>query len=243
MTENDLRLALDRLADNGRRVDFWLRDDDAVEPTEQLAKLATMTDAFSVPATLAVIPEKTGADLASYLDTQPHLDVAVHGWSHRSYAGAGEKKQELGSHRPLPDMVSELKRGFDKLAALHASRFVPMLVPPWNRIAPELIEALPGLGFKALSTFGPEQAAPVAMLNSHVDIMDWHGTRGGRPAADLIAETIALIEAPDRAPVIGVLGHHLVHDDSAWHFLDMLFGVTADHPVCRWRSARDLLKL
>ncbi|RYE62852.1 MAG: polysaccharide deacetylase, partial [Oxalobacteraceae bacterium] len=83
MIENDLRLALDRLADNGRRIDFWLRDDDAVEPTEQLAKLATMADAFSVPATLAVIPEMTGADLASYLDTQPHLDVAVHGWSHR----------------------------------------------------------------------------------------------------------------------------------------------------------------
>jgi len=243
MTENDLRLALDRLADDGRRVDFWLRDDDAVEPTEQLAKLATMTDAFSVPATLAVIPEKTGADLASYLDTQPHLDVAVHGWSHRSYAGAGEKKQELGSHRPLPDIVSELKHGFDKMAELHAPRFVPMLVPPWNRISQELIEKLPELGFAALSTFGPEKTAPVAMLNSHVDIMDWHGTRGGRPAADLIAETIALIEAPDRAPVIGVLGHHLVHDDSAWHFLDLLFGVTADHPACRWRSARVLLGL
>ncbi len=248
MSETDLKQALDRLAQQGEKIDFWLRDDDAIEPTAALGRLTGLCMEFSVPLLLAVIPAPTNEKLAAHLDGLKKADiaVAVHGWTHKNHAGPQEKKQELGSHRPLTQVTDELAAGFAKLSDLHASRFVPMLVPPWNRIASPVIAALPDLGFRSLSTFGPKKPAPVAVLNSDVDIMDWHGTRGGRPADALFAEILSLLDRPleekDARQVIGILGHHLVHDEQAWDFLTRLFRLTSGHPACRWRSVTDLLR-
>jgi peptidoglycan/xylan/chitin deacetylase (PgdA/CDA1 family) len=244
VTETDLKQALDRLALEGRSVDFWLRDDDATQPTAALDRLTDLCAKFSVPLLLAVIPEPTDEKLAAHLDglEKAVIEVAVHGWAHANHAGPQEKKQELGSHRPLTEVTDELAAGFAKLAELHASRFVPMLVPPWNRIAAPVIDALPELGFRSLSTFGPKKPAPVAVLNSDVDIIDWHGTRGGRPSTDLFGEILALLDNGQERPAIGILGHHLVHDTQAWDFLTSLFRITAGHPACHWRSVSDLLR-
>lgn len=235
MTDTLLRETLDRIAGSGRKVKLWLRDDDAVEPTPALDRLLDLTGAHGVPVTLAVIPEQTGTALAARLDAAPHALVAVHGWSHRNYAPAGEKKQELGAHRGEDVVLAELKAGFAKLESLHAPRFNAMLVPPWNRIAASLPPRLGALGFTALSTFGKEkEGASIPLINTHVDVMDWHGTRGGRPAADLFAELAGWIARPDAPPQIGVLTHHLVHDPAVWAFLESLFTLTADHPACAW---------
>ncbi|TIT57545.1 MAG: polysaccharide deacetylase, partial [Mesorhizobium sp.] len=40
----------------GRKAEFWLRDDDAVDPTPALDRLLDLTRQFAVPVTLAVIP-------------------------------------------------------------------------------------------------------------------------------------------------------------------------------------------
>ncbi|TIS82782.1 MAG: polysaccharide deacetylase, partial [Mesorhizobium sp.] len=47
-------LACWRRAD--RKAEFWLRDDDAVDPTAALDRLLELTRALEVPLTLAVIP-------------------------------------------------------------------------------------------------------------------------------------------------------------------------------------------
>ncbi len=77
---------LDRLQEAGESVDFWLRDDDAVEPTTALHRLLDLTDRFSVPVTLAVIPAGTDERLSRCLADRPLVDVAVHGWSHQNHA-------------------------------------------------------------------------------------------------------------------------------------------------------------
>lgn len=233
---------LDRWRDAGRTADFWLRDDDAVEPTAPLSKLLALAGAHAIPVTLAVIPQFTGIVLADFLDTRPGVDVALHGWSHANHAGPDEKKQELGPHRPAADVLAELSAGFRKLQPLHPGRFTAALVPPWNRIAGPLVPELAGLGIRALSVFGPEKTAPVPLVNTHVDLMDWHGTRGARPRAALVADIVArLRQMSQSGGVMGFLTHHLAHDDAAWDFLDALFEVTASHPACRWRSLTDVL--
>lgn len=104
----------------------------------------------------------------------------MHGWNHQSHAGPGEKKQELGGHRPAAIVLEELRHGLAKLRGLYGEQLLPMLVPPWNRIDKALLPALPGLGFTALSVFGREKrGAVLALLNTHVDVMDWRGTRVG----------------------------------------------------------------
>jgi peptidoglycan/xylan/chitin deacetylase (PgdA/CDA1 family) len=230
---------LDRLKAAGEPVRFWLRDDDAVSPTTALERLLDLCAEHAVPLTLAVIPRDTGEPLAEVLAERGDVTVAVHGWSHANHAGPSEKKQELGLHRPLAETAQELEAGFQKLSGLYPQQFIPMLVPPWNRIAPDVIEALPALGFRSLSVFGPEKKVVLPLLNTHLDIMNWHGVRGGRDPEALFAELALLLEAPERPETIGILTHHLVHDDNAWNYLKALFAATSGHAACRWVSARD----
>lgn len=234
---------LDRWQHAGRVAPFWLRDDDAIEPTGALDRLLEVSHAFSVPLTLAVIPAHTGTALAERLQAEPLCSVAVHGWVHRNHAGPDEKKQELGRHRPLADVLAELKRGFDGLAELYGRRFVPMLVPPWNRIDAGLVPKLAALGFEVLSVYGPEKPAALPLINTHVDVMDWHGTRGGRDPQALAVEIVARLRFMfDHGGTMGLLTHHLVHDQAVWDFLEALFKVTADHPACRWTPVVDILQ-
>lgn len=233
---------LDGWKARGQPALFWLRDDDAVVPSAALDRLLDATGRFSIPLTLAVIPEKTGSLLTNALDRWPHVSVALHGWSHRNHAPSGQKNQELGPHRPIDEMLAELHAGVGRLSRLHGARFVPLLVPPWNRIDPTLLPHLGGIGLSALSVFGPEQPGPIRSVNCHVDLIDWRGTRGGRDPATLIAEIIARLRGcgPGGGPV-GVLTHHLVHDEAAWGFLDELFACTTQHPACRWVPIAEIL--
>lgn len=241
---DELGLELDRWHRAGRTAHFWLRDDDAVEPTSALDRLLAIGEEAKAPLTLAVIPATTGAPLADRLAGSDLVNVAVHGWSHETHAAPGRKKQELGPERPLATVLGQLEAGYAKLAGLHAQRFVPVLVPPWNRIDPAICARLPELGFRALSVFGPAgDAGDIARVNTHVDLIDWHGTRGCRPhgvlAAEIVAQLKSRFDGSDEP--IGILTHHLVHDEAAWAFLEALFSRTAGKPAAVWKGLPELL--
>jgi len=233
---------LDALNDRqkaGCPVQFWLRDDDAIEPTKPLDKLLTLTDRYSIPVTLAVIPAHSGEALAKRLAKAANIAVAVHGWSHQNHAPANEKKQELGLHRPIEATVTELARGYADLLQRHGSQFVPLLVPPWNRIDTAIVDVLNDIGFQGLSTFGDQASSATPMINTHVDVIDWKGSRGGRSTPDLVDELVALINS--KSTPIGVLTHHLVHDNQVWGFLEQLFSATSTHAGASWVRINDLL--
>lgn len=231
--------ALHAAAENGQVVNFWLRDDDAIQPTEPLDTLLKLTEHHSIPLTLAVIPAFTDRALVNRLETMSHVKVAVHGWSHANYAQSNEKKQELGNHRPLSEVFDELRRGFEYLSGLYQSQFVPLLVPPWNRISPEVLQGLHELGFHGVSIFGAEAKTGITTINTQVDIIDWKGTRGGCSIVDLEASILSQLEMGIFS--IGILSHHLVHDVAAWDFLEKFFAATSGHPAVRWCSITELL--
>lgn len=239
----NLRDELDRWTDAGRRADFWLRDDDAVAPTLALEELLALTGEHRVPLLLAVIPKSTERNLVDRLHDAGHVRIGLHGWSHANHAPPSEKKQEFGPHRPQETMLREVETGRQRLESLFGSRFVPVFVPPWNRMDRTLVPRLPEAVIAMLSTFGPRRGAgPLRELNSTVDIIDWHGNRGGREEGELAAEIVAqLRRAFDGGQeAVGVLAHHLVHDAAAWRFLGRLFSETARHPGCRWRTFAEL---
>ncbi|TGT68752.1 polysaccharide deacetylase [bacterium M00.F.Ca.ET.159.01.1.1] len=225
-----------------RKAEFWLRDDDAVDPTPALDRLLDLTGQFAIPVTLAVIPALTDEKLVARLDQAPHATVAIHGWAHRNHAPDGQKKQELGPHRPREAVLDDLARGLSRITGLHSARAVPLLVPPWNRIDAVLVSELGSSGFAALSVYGPPRPASLGVINSNVDIMDWHGTRGCRDHGILVQAIIAqLRNAFDGGEPVGLLTHHLVHDESAWLFLERLFTVTAQTEACTWLPIRTLI--
>ncbi|MDB5552788.1 MAG: carbohydrate esterase 4 superfamily protein [Rhizobium sp.] len=237
-----LQAELDRCRAAGKTARFWLRDDDAVEPTPELDRLLVLAEKHGTPLSLAVIPQHTGEVLARRLDIAKSVNVVVHGWSHKNLAGEGEKKQELGPHRDAGDALSELRAGFEKLRALYPAAFTPVLVPPWNRIVASLIPELEGIGFRALSVFGPEKQGPIRLVNTHADIMDWHGTRGGRMDEAILADIVKRLgDMFVSGGTMGLLTHHLVHDDAAWSFIDRLLAFTRQHAACRWVSLPEIL--
>ncbi len=243
MSLEKLVTTLDECAKLGLTADLWLRDDDAVEPTPALESLLDLCGGFSVPVTLAVIPEKTTNRLARHLDKSGIAEVAVHGWSHRNYADAGEKKQELGRHRDLSVVLEELRSGLEKLRDLHGERLAPMLVPPWNRIDSGVVKGLSALGYRAFSVFGPEKESALSCINTHVDVIDWHGSRGCRDEDLLFAEIAARIAKTVKSGgATGILTHHLVHDEKVQRFLKRLFEVTTAYPATRWRSSKSLMQ-
>ena len=229
---------LDRCAAAGRRVTFWLRDDDAVAVTAELERLLALARQWDVPLVLAVIPMPAEPELAVRLADLDGVRVATHGFAHRNHAPPGEKKQELGAHRPAAMVLDEIRLGRERLDALFPGKTVPMLVPPWNRIAAPLVPHLPELGFRWLSTFGQDPpSCPVPdleQIDCQLDILDWRA-RASHPHELLAARLAALVRRRARpsAP-IGILSHHLAHDEAAWAFLADLFRLAARHQAATW---------
>ena len=233
---------LDTWRDEGRVAQFWLRDDDAIEPTPALTRLIDICRRHRVPATLAVIPAHTGARLAEFLSGKASVEVALHGWSHENHAPADQKKQELGPHRGADTVLAELAAGRQRLTSLFGEQFVPVLVPPWNRIDRALLPRLPDIGIGGVSVFGAEKPSALPTVNTHADIVDWHGSRGCRPVSEIIADVVRRLgDMQAGGGTMGLLTHHLVHDEAAWQFLDGMFAATAEHPGCRWCGLRELL--
>lgn len=235
--------ALGRWRYAGRRPTFWLRDDDAIEPTPALDRLVALTGKHDLPLGLAVIPAHAEEALAHQIADKPHVTALVHGWSHDNHAPPQAKKQELGPHRPAEIVLDELAQALRRIEHLFGAQSAPLLVPPWNRIDAPLVPHLTGLGYRGLSVFGKPKPAEIRIVNSTVDIIDWHGTRGCRDHGVLVGEIVEQLDAAladSGQPPIGLLTHHLVHDEAAWDFLERLFKVAARKG--HWRSVGKLLK-
>ena len=123
----------------GLQLPLWWRDDDATEVTPQLQQLTETAQRLGLPVHLAIIPRDAQPELAAHLQNTADLIPVVHGWAHKSHAPEGEKKAEFGAHRPVQDMLGEAEAGLERLKSFFGSGLRPMFVPPWNRIAPEIL--------------------------------------------------------------------------------------------------------
>jgi len=229
--------------DGGHRATLWCRDDDACRDTPALRRLLAVARAGEVPVALAVIPAVLEPGLADAVVATNVATVVQHGYAHRNHAPPGARKCELGADRPPGFVVAELDEGRARLALHFGERFVAVLVPPWNRIAPDVVARLPGGGFCGLSTFGPRRSARTApdlvQCNTHVDLIAWRAGRTFIGAEHAIARLVENLRAQreglaDPAEPTGILTHHLDLTDDAWQFLTELFARTRNHDAAGW---------
>lgn len=238
---DDLNRELDSWRDTERPATFWWRDDDATRVTPALERLLAIAADTETPVGLAIIPRDAEDGLRERLDSQPLAAALQHGWSHENHAPDGERQEEHGPHRPRPEMLGEIARGWERIAAF--GRGLPAFVAPWNRMDPDLVADLPGVGLRGVSTLGPRDAAEpspgVRCANVHVDIVDWHGTGGfvgtGR-ALDQVIDHLARRRAggADADEPTGLMTHHLFHDEGCWAFTAEFLRRTGAHPSTRW---------
>ncbi len=239
-----LEAELDLWQAAGECATFWWRDDDAAEAAPALRRLLDLSRVHRAPLALAVIPAKMAPALRTAVLSCAAVQVVQHGYAHENHAPGGPNTEpsELGLHRGLGPTLDDLTIGLEQLSAAFADRFTPMLVPPWNRIDPRLVESLPALGYRLLSTFGPRTTArPVTgleVINTHCDPLTWkNGARFAglaRTLDDLVAHLrTRRIGQADKDEPSGLLSHHLDFDEAAWSFLDGLLARLARHPAAR----------
>lgn len=242
---DSLAAELDRWAAMKSTASFWWRDDDAIEPTVALERLLSLRSARDIPLALAVVPARATYELA---DAVPAVGVAVlqHGYAHVDHERGSAKKSEFGPSRPARRASRDLTAGWSRLRDLFDDRALPILVPPWNRMARGLLHGLPTLGYHGVSMFAP-RLAPLAApglvrVNTHVDIVEWDGSRGfvgERAALESIVGHLSRrrVGAVASDEPTGILTHHLVHDDGCHAFLQRLLPVIENHPAARWVAA------
>lgn len=236
----ELAAALDAIAEDGKAIRVWWRDDDAGRDHPKLDRLLELALRRGLPVALAVVPAWLEDAAQARIAASPHASVLQHGFAHRNHAPSGAKSCELGG-REIGIILAELAQGRAMLLDAFGASFLAVLVPPWNRIDRRLIRRLTACGFCGLSTFGrreaPEAAAGLTQVNTHLDPIDW---RGERLFVGEVAALERLIAVLDPDEPIGILSHHLAMDEPGWQFLDQLLGVLAAHPGARLCSARDL---
>lgn len=243
-TAGELRL----WRDEGLTLPVWLRDDDAIAPTPALDRLLALAGRYDAPMHLAVIPEPATSALTDRLKGADCVFVLAHGWTHANHAPPDEKKAEFGPHRPLGIMRDEIAKGRERLKTMFGEQALPIFTPPWNRIAPEIVQELAELDFKTLSTFTPRKAKfavlGVLQVNTHLDPVAWKSGGGLVDPAILDAQMARQLEArrkglADGAEPYGILTHHLVQDDVTWAFIETLLDILATSGVARWASPLD----
>ncbi len=239
-----LRAGLDDAAEAGSSIALWWRDDDAVAATPALERLLALAAACDAPLMIAAIPAEAEPCLGRRVAREGNVRLAVHGLAHLDHARAGDRPAEFGAHRPRAALVADAARGL----ALANRKFPPdrllsVFVPPWNRLAPDLASALPGLGYRGLSAagdrFGGPQIAGLVRADATLDPIDWRGTRSLRDPGALVDGLICDVAGRPSRP-IGLLTHHRAHDESVWDFLGALLHVLVSHPAVRVLDPRHL---
>lgn len=231
--EEALRAALDAAPGP---VALWWRDDDAGRAHPRLDALLALAERRGAPVALAAVPDWLEREAAERILACQEASVLQHGIAHTSHAGPGAKKIELGGAADHGRLAEGLVRGREALAEAFGPRFRPVLVPPWNRIDPDLVPGLPALGFRALSTFGrrrvAEPASGLCQVNTHLDLVAWREDARPLSLDEALFGLAARVRAHDGEP-IGILSHHLVMDETAFAALDRLLALVQDHPKAR----------
>jgi hypothetical protein len=242
---SDVLRELDLWAKAGQIARLWLRDDDAISTTPALDRLMELSAKHHTPILLGVIPMLARPCLVQRLAGCPHITVAMHGIWHQNHAMAGQKKQELPPELGRHAILERLRLGRSRLVGLFGEPAGAWYIPPWNRIAPEAAALLPEVGFTALSCFAAAASGipALAQRNTHVDLMNWQAGRTGKPPSQVAAELareLARARTEGFRPV-GVLAHHLDHDENAWRSLASLLEITSAHANATWVTSGDLM--
>ncbi len=246
-----LELELDIWADNNETATFWWRDDDAISASHQLTRLVELSGLLDIPVSVSVIPAELEDSLADYLFDIDNVVVLQHGYAHESFALSGKKNIEMGGGRPTEEIMADLDRGSNLLEDGFGNKFIPVLVPPWNRIEDRIFVELHKTGFRGVSSMWARRSvypAPgILQVNTHLDPVYWRYDRGfiGEvEAIDCIYWHLYYRRKGhhDGHEPTGILTHHLAQNEQVWQFCHFLFSRLNEHPAVSWLNARQIWK-
>jgi hypothetical protein len=215
---------------------LWWRDDDAFEPSTQLRRLVGHAERAGVPLSLSVIPALLSPELCAWVNRYPSVTVLQHGIDHTD-AGGAEEPTQFDPRQPPHAVAQRLGHGWSALAGFH--RRIPVYVPPWNALTPNVTAAAAMVGLESISAWGAP--AGEGRIDAHIELMRWGGSprfAGRGRVLNRLRRALKRRRLQQRwDEPIGLLTHHLVHDDAAWRFLAALLGFEPLKRTARWPGA------
>lgn len=228
---SDLAAELDRCP---APVAFWWRDDDAVAATPALDRLLALRAELALPLALAVIPAKLADTLPAALEREGAVSVLQHGWDHANHAPDGTQPSEFPQTRVPGEVTAQLAEGRRRLEAGFAERFIPALVPPFNALDGAAVGAVQASGLACLSLATDFAGLGLPSRNVHADLIDWRSGTAVPEASAIRAVVLALrlrrFGLARAARPIGIMTHHLVHDDAIWSLTRAVLSRLKAHP-------------
>lgn len=213
---------------------LWWRDDDARVATDGLERLLALSRRHTAPLTLAAIAGPSLSLLVRRIETEPHVELAVHGFKHVNRQPKGQGFGEIVDSDDVDWVRAQLRA---TVALFHRAGVTPTLfVPPWNNIRPRLLEALPDSSITVVSGFDQTSGVRdgVTRLDAHLDVLRWKGGGRFRGTWRFLSRMRRLMSQRRKTgqwnEPIGLLTHHLDHDKATWLFLERFlatFPVTA----------------
>jgi hypothetical protein len=234
----------------GRTARLWWRDDDLAGGSARLDRLLRISWEAGAPLTLAVVPTGDMAALGVRLAHTTLVSVTQHGVDHqnrRSGPAAGEFPHDWTQ----ADLEIALRRGWSLIQGL--PRAEAIYVPPWNDAHPLLESALVACGYAGWSMSGemasgrPDPDGSLPRVDVHLDLMRWRGGARFRGKGRFLKtfrlelrrrRKAGLWEAP-----IGLLTHHLAHDEASWAFLERFLHHTARRAEFSWVALPALIRV
>lgn len=207
-----------------------LRNDDFGWEEPRFLRLYELCAQAAFTLSAAAIPEEC-RDLDSWqFEDAKYLELTLHGYAHRNHQLEG-KKGEFMDARPLETALTELSIGHKFLQERYPDLYVPVFIPPWNRVSDEIVEKLSSVGCKALSRFGANRInQKFPEFNAQIDL---HTRKDGGYAsvegvlADMENAWEAQAEGEPR--FVGLMLHHGKMQDADYSFLAKLFEAFKGH--------------
>jgi len=207
---------------------LWWRDDDAVADSPALARLLALAHRHRAPLALAVIPAALDQSLAAALRRQGETVVVYqHGVDHIDRI-SGLARGEFPADMPSAALAGRLREGWDMLGQLLPA-VVPVIVPPWNNVQPNLLAAARAAGYVGVSAYGRggHMAAGLRRIDTQIDVLTWRGGPRFKGESRLLRQLIAELRIRRRRgrflDPVGILTHHRdMEDAETWDFLEIL---------------------
>jgi len=244
----------------GQQARFWFRDDDAICATPALRRLEALASRHGIEIGIAIIPGTAQPELVGYMgEHEASLHPMCHGWMHEIYKSI--EFGEFGAGRPRQALRVDAVRALKRFQSLFPGSF-PVFVPPFGRLDTDFIPELLRIGFAGVSNkpsltqsrlarvhaaFGwlppsvPRFALAPALLDVHIDPIDWMRSTA-HPEPAIAAQVLGELRLRRKGYVrqdapIGILTHHLVHDEAIWTAVETLVGVLAECPASTFARA------
>jgi len=220
---------------------LWWRDDDAQFDTPSLRRLLTLATTHDVPLMLAVIPVGDLRPLCGLLADLPLVTVAQHGVTHINVSAPDEPNDEFQVGTDIKTMAEAIASTNKRLSNFSAA--VPVYVPPWNRVNENLSDAVKLAGLQCLSAHRKQSSQNnlVKSLNVDLDLLTWKTEPHFRGTLRVLWRFLVLLRKRRILKAwhepVGLLTHHLAHDEEAWNFLGEFLGFTQGTSAkapCRW---------